>query len=126
MIGVDTFGQRLRYAIIAAETTQTRLGDDIGRTKSAVSQWVNNDTEPDLATLARICDTLQVSADFLVRGIETQYLDQQTAAIVDRIKRLDESSRDGLHALIFGKAVTDDQVEQRMPVTTQFKGAKKK
>lgn len=117
---METFGQRLRRAILAADVTQTRLGEDVGRTKGAVSQWVNDESEPDLRTLAKICERLQVSADYLVRGIEARYLDEQTAAIVARVSSLDESARGGLHELIFGPAVADDEVERRMPATKKF------
>lgn len=123
---METFGQRLKYAIIAAETNQTKLADDIGRSKGAISQWVNDETQPDMQMLATICDTLHVSADFLVRGIETRYVDAKTDALLKRLAALEEPARAGLYDLIFGKSASDDHVEQSMPVTRAFKRVKRK
>lgn len=123
---MDTFGKRLRDAITAAEITQEQLGDDVGRSKGAVTQWVQDKTEPDLATLAKICDRLKVSADFLVRGVEAQYLDAQTSRIAERVQSLSEPEREGLHRLIFGDGVTDDDVERKMPITKKLRRVPKK
>jgi transcriptional regulator with XRE-family HTH domain len=111
------FGSRLRTAIEAARITQAQLAEDVGRTKGAVTQWVQGQTEPDLRTLAAICARLRVSADYLVLGVAAPYLDEQTVAIANRVQGLEPSARDGLHDLIFGKSVPDDVVEARMPIT---------
>lgn len=123
---MDSFGKRLRDAITAAEITQEQLGDEVGRSKGAVTQWVQDKTEPDLQTLAKICERLKVSADYLVRGVESQYMDAQTAQIAARVQALSEPNREGLHKLIFGVGVKDDEVERRMPITKKLQRAPRK
>ena len=118
---METFGKRLKVAIFAAKITQTQLANDVGRTKGAVTQWVQGETEPDLKTLTAICDRLKVSADYLVRGVDTRYLDAKMARIASRMQQLTESERDSLHRLIFGNSVNDEDVEARMPITARLK-----
>jgi len=118
---MDTFGKRLKQAIKAAGITQSQLADDMGRSKGAVSQWVNGDTEPDLATVAKIAARLRVSADALLRGVDTRYMDKETVEIAERIQQLDEESRRGVYKLIFGRSATDATVEAKMPVTKTLK-----
>ena len=120
---MDTFAKRLKGAIVAAKITQTQLANDVGRTKGAVTQWVQGDTEPDLRTLAAICDRLKVSADYLVRGVAAHYLDAKTARIASRMQNLTDAERDSLHGLIFGNGVTDDDVERKMPITKRLRRA---
>jgi transcriptional regulator with XRE-family HTH domain len=114
---MDGFGARLRAAIDAAHMTQSQLADEVGRSKGAVTQWVHGQTEPDLRTLAAICERLSVSADYLVLGVQAPYLDEQTVAIAHRVQELDPTARAGLHRLIFGNGVPDHVVEERMPIT---------
>lgn len=117
---MNTFGKRLRAAITAAGVTQEQLGEHVGRSKGAVTHWVQDTSEPDLTTLARICDLLKVSADFLVRGVDAQYLDAQTSEIAERVQSLGKAEREGLHRLIFGNSATDDVVERKMPITRKL------
>jgi transcriptional regulator with XRE-family HTH domain len=118
VLHMDGFGARLRAAIDAAHMTQSQLAEQVGRSKGAVTQWVHGQTEPDLRTLAEICKRLNVSADYLVRGVNaTPYLDEQVVAIANRVQCLEPSAREGLHELIFGKSVPDHVVEARMPIT---------
>lgn len=118
---MDTFGKRLKQAIKDAGLTQTQLAEEMGRSKGAVSQWVNDETEPDLTTVAKIAAKLKVSADALVRGVDTRFMDPSTVEIAERIQSLDEESRRGVYQLIFGRRATDETVEERMPVTKTLK-----
>lgn len=106
------FGSRLRATLQAREMTQTTLGDRIGRSKGAVSQWIKGQTEPDLATLARLCDILNVSADFLVRGLPSVTYSPETRRLAERFDQSRPEMRREL-LRIFGI----ESAEQQPPPT---------
>lgn len=118
---MDTFGRRLKLALVAKGMTQAALAEKVSRTKGAVTQWIHGDTEPDFRTLMEICRHLEVSADFLVRGVDTAFLDEQTVSIAARMQSLAPDQRATLHKLIFGNGASDATVEQRMPITKALK-----
>lgn len=99
---METFGKRLKRTLDAQGLSQSKLAEKVARSKGAVTQWVHDDTEPDLQTLTRICEILKVSADYLIRGVDSRYLDEHTARIADRLQHLPPDQRAALRALIFG------------------------
>ena len=66
------FHQRLAFLRKAAGLTQEQLGARVGVTRQAVSKWESGQVSPDVATVARLCGALNVSADFLVLGKEPE------------------------------------------------------
>ena len=66
------FHQRLSFLRKAAGLTQEQLGARVGVTRQAVSKWESGQVSPDVATVARLCGALNVSADFLVLGKEPE------------------------------------------------------
>lgn len=64
------FHERLAFLRKAAGLTQEQLGARVGVTRQAVSKWESGQVSPDVATVARLCGALNVSADFLVLGRE--------------------------------------------------------
>lgn len=62
------FHERLAFLRKAAGLTQEQLGARVGVTRQAVSKWESGQVSPDVATVARLCGALNVSADFLVLG----------------------------------------------------------
>ncbi len=54
----------------AAGLTQEQLGEVVGVSRQAVSKWESGAATPDLATMARLCEALGVSADYLLLGRE--------------------------------------------------------
>lgn len=112
---METSGSRLKAALSTAKISQTELGETVGRTKGAVSQWVHDQAEPDLLTLGRICAKLKVSADYLVRGVDVGYLEADSLQIANRVQRMAPDSRRALLELILGPAVPDAQVERSLP-----------
>ena len=61
-----SFGQRLHDVRTRKEVTQTELGDLIGMTKQAVSQYEHDIRKPDFDTFLFLCDYFDVTADFLL------------------------------------------------------------
>lgn len=55
-----------------AGLTQEQMGTLVGVTRQAVSKWESGQAVPDALTIARICELLHVSADYLLLGIEPE------------------------------------------------------
>ena len=54
----------------AAGLTQEQLGELVGVTRQAVSKWESGQTVPDALTVAKLCEALHVSADYVLLGKE--------------------------------------------------------
>jgi len=62
------FNERIAAARRAAGLTQEQLGERVGVTRQAVSKWEAGTAMPDALTAAKLCDALNVSADYLLLG----------------------------------------------------------
>ncbi len=62
------FHERSAAARRAAGLTQEQLGERVGVTRQAVSKWEAGTAMPDALTAAKLCEALNVSADFLLLG----------------------------------------------------------
>lgn len=56
----------------AAGLTQEQLGELVGVSRQAVSKWESGQTVPDAVTVARLCEALNVSADYVLLGQEPE------------------------------------------------------
>lgn len=56
----------------AAGLTQEQLGELVGVTRQAVSKWEAGQTVPDALTVAKLCEALHVSADYVLLGREPE------------------------------------------------------
>ena len=54
----------------AAGLTQEQLGERVGVTRQAVSKWESGQAVPEALTIARLCEELNVSADYVLLGRE--------------------------------------------------------
>lgn len=61
-----TFSQQLTRLRKAHHLTQAQLADKLHLSRQAISKWENGESQPDLDTLAVLCDIFQVSADELL------------------------------------------------------------
>ena len=62
--------QRLNDAYLASGFGPTELARLIGMERKIIYCYMNGDTTPDVLTLARLCVALNISADWLLFGIE--------------------------------------------------------
>ena len=62
------WNDRMTQARKAAGLTQEQLGELVGISRQAVSKWEAGQTVPDALTVARLCQALQISADYLLLG----------------------------------------------------------
>ena len=67
--GVDGFGERLSIMMALRGYTQAKLADEAGIARQAVSLWVLGKGHPTYEKLAVICDVLDCTTDFLIRGL---------------------------------------------------------
>lgn len=62
--------ERIAQARKAAGLSQEELGNRLGVSRQAVSKWETNQTKPDVDTVVRMCQVLDLSADYLLFGKE--------------------------------------------------------
>ena len=61
---------RIKAALAEAGRTNIWLAEKIGRDPATVSKWCTNTTQPDLQTLARISELLNINIrELLVSGV---------------------------------------------------------
>lgn len=62
--------QRLREAREAVGLTQQKVAELLRISRSAVSQWENGETQPDIDKIKELCQIYKTSTDWLLRGID--------------------------------------------------------
>ena len=76
-----SFGDNLRQMRISSGYTLEKLGDLIGVSPQAVYRWEVGKTEPNMKTVARICEIFHCTADELA-GYYTQPMTKTERDIV--------------------------------------------
>ena len=71
---VEVFGKRLKELRKANGYTIERFADMVGISKSTLGYYENDNRMPDIEILARIADTLNVNADYLIGRTNTTAL----------------------------------------------------
>jgi DNA-binding XRE family transcriptional regulator len=66
------WNDRMAAARKAAGLTQEQMGELVGVSRQAVSKWESGQAVPDAVTVARLCEALQVSADYILLGKEPE------------------------------------------------------
>lgn len=61
-----SIGENIKLARKAAGETQKELADKIGVYQKDVSRWERDELSPSIATFAKICRELKVSADAML------------------------------------------------------------
>lgn len=67
-----SFGQRLRALRIARGRTRQDMADLLGYSRVAYGYYENDSRAPSLNTIVKLCDSLHVSADYLLGLSDTQ------------------------------------------------------
>lgn len=72
-----------RIAVIrkAKGLTQEQLGELVGVTRQAVSKWESGQAVPDALTIAKLCQELNLSADYVLLGKETELRTENVAGL---------------------------------------------
>jgi transcriptional regulator with XRE-family HTH domain len=76
----NTFGTRLRAARKSANMTQKELASAIGAKHNSVSNWENDQNMPDPDTIVRICEVLNVGADYMLPSKQGTIVEKLTVS----------------------------------------------
>ena len=60
---MKSIGEIIKVRRVEKGITQEQLGQALFVSKQAVSKWENNVTLPDIETIRRICDVLDIRSD---------------------------------------------------------------
>ena len=67
-----TFGQIIKELREEHGFTQSELAKKIDQTQSTISNWEKDKSTPNTFILKKLCDVLEVSADYLI-GLTDEY-----------------------------------------------------
>lgn len=99
--------------------TGQQLGDAIGCSKQNISHWEAGRFEPNLSYITKICETLDVSSDWLLLGKTPEPLSVgalKQARFYDSLSPEAKRRWETLKMLMV-EGVPDATVEQKMPAT---------
>ena len=63
---LDTFGKRLKFILELKEIRNKDLANALNLAPNSISSYCNDQRSPDLKTLAKIADFLNINSDFLL------------------------------------------------------------
>lgn len=66
--GMPELRDRIRQCRIQLDLTQGQLGERVGVSPQAVTQWESGDSKPSRKSLLLLADVLNVSIDYLLNG----------------------------------------------------------
>lgn len=104
-----SLGARLRVARKARRRTLEQMASLFGVTHSAVSQWENDKTTPDLQRLIAAAESYDVSIDWLVWGGDV------SSGIESRIRKIHPTLRAGLVERLHREIDETMEAEKRLP-----------
>ena len=64
---------RLKVVLVENEKSGKWLADQLGKSTCTISKWCSNTTQPDLQTLTRIAQLLNVDTRDLLMPLKQQY-----------------------------------------------------
>ena len=67
---MENFGNKLKSLRIEKNMTCAAVAFAVGLTKNAITNYESGIREPSLATLKRLCDLFDVSADYLIGRVD--------------------------------------------------------
>lgn len=90
-----TLGRRIAHLRKAQGLTQDALSEQLSITPQAISKWENDQSCPDVMTLPRLSQLLQVSIDTLLTGVVTSQPTTPAKKPEELIVRMAITSEDG-------------------------------
>lgn len=102
-----SMSQRIKRARQNADLTQDQLADRIKRTRAAISQWENTDTQPRGNALELIAEATGVDVQWLKTGVELVAEYPDTGPTSDDIELMKQATQEADRLIaIYGKPVT--------------------
>ncbi|MCR4442934.1 MAG: XRE family transcriptional regulator [Peptococcaceae bacterium] len=100
MSSLDTLGDRIKYLReIKFDISMAKLGKAIGASSSNISDWENNKTSPSAKALLALCNFFDVSADWLLTGMERKSKIMQDS-LYSLISTLPETDKEEVESYI--------------------------
>ena len=62
---MSTFGENIKRYRLMKKLSQQKLGEDLGFSARTVSDWENNNTEPNIETIKKLVVILDITFDEL-------------------------------------------------------------
>lgn len=96
---LDTMGKRLLSLRQSSHKTLQEVADSTGISRSNVSKYEKGEVKPSADAIVSLCEFYDVSADWLLRGIEPQtqkveaIFDPDLKRMIDVLKELMESDK---------------------------------
>lgn len=117
------FNERLKVARLSAGLTGEKLGSAIGCSKQNISHWEAGRFEPGIEFIVKLCQVLEVPADWLLLGKAPEEL---SVGALREARFYDTLSPEGkrkweMAKMLFREGVSDLEVEDRMQETKRFK-----
>lgn len=91
-----TLNENIRRLRLARNISQVDLAKALGVTKQSISNWENNNIQPSIDMLIRICEYFAVSTDYMLGLEERNYIEisglsdcelAHITAIIDDIRK---------------------------------------
>ncbi|RKI80073.1 XRE family transcriptional regulator [bacterium 0.1xD8-71] len=91
-----TLNENIRRLRMARNISQVDLAKALGVTKQSISNWENNNIQPSIDMLIRICDYFRVTTDYMLGLEERNYIEisgltdyelAHITAIIDDIRK---------------------------------------
>lgn len=117
-------GARLKACRNTAGMTQEAVAAEVGVTKAQIGHYERGYSLPSVKVLVALCLLYRVSADSILFANAREQLDDAGAKIMSIIAGMSPDQRRGILTglqMAYGPAVTDQQVEARMPITKSLK-----
>ena len=61
---------RIKVVLVEKKRTSKWLAGELGKDPATISKWCTNTTQPDLATLSRVAQLLEVDISYLLNPTE--------------------------------------------------------
>lgn len=118
-----SFKERLKEARLSCGLTQEQLAEKIGVAKSTLTGYEKGNREPDMAKIAKIIETLNVSADFLFQD-DMQNLTELIITLderkhIEKYRSLDSLNKKAVDGLINTLSERESQSIKDMPQETE-------
>ena len=94
LLNKSTYGVRIRSLRLARGMNQPQLAAALGITKNAITNWEAGTTRPDLDTVAKLCEVLDISADtFFSLPIRADGLSDEEWELIRTLRQLSKHER---------------------------------
>lgn len=123
---MDTFTNRFNEVLKLEQTNQANLANKIGIARQCITDYKSGKSFPTIQTLARICDTLEISSDYLLgleddfgaptAQVETINYSSEERKLIEDYRELNLSGKRLINETIKTLLTTSAKSEQKMKV----------